>query len=157
MRLPPYSFTWIERGKLGALARPESREDLSWLRDEGVEVLLSLTEDPIRKDWLEDAGLLVMHVPVPDMEAPTEQQLEQCVSAIRKANAQGMGVAVHCTAGLGRTGSILAAYFVSTGMNAEEAMAKVRELRPGSIETEKQEAAIQAFARKRGMVGKEAS
>ncbi|HEY8504425.1 MAG TPA: dual specificity protein phosphatase family protein, partial [Gemmataceae bacterium] len=100
-------------------------------------------------DWVEDAGLLVVHVPVPDMEAPTPEQLARCVSAIRKANEAGMGVAVHCTAGLGRTGSILAAYLVSKGLSAEEAMTQVRELRPGSIETEAQEEAIQAYARKR--------
>src|SRR5204862_463400 len=82
------------------------------LRRQGIQLLLTLSEEPLRRDWVNDAGLLVLHVPVEDMEAPTQAQLDHCVSAIRRARAQGLGVAVHCAAGLGRTGSVLAAYFV---------------------------------------------
>ena len=61
-----------------------------------------------------------------------------------------MGVAVHCTAGKGRTGTVLAAYFVNAGLSAREAIQKVRTLRPGSIETPGQEEAIAEFAEKYG-------
>ena len=144
----PTSFSWIEKPLLAASALPESAEELAWLRQQGVEVLLSLTEDPVRRDWIEDAGLLVVHVPVSDMEAPTADQIDKCVSVIRKANAAGMGVAVHCHAGMGRTGSILAAYFVSKGVPPRDAIERVRALRPGSIETDEQEEAIMEYARK---------
>src|SRR5205085_3036220 len=103
----------------------------------------------LRRDWVNDAGLLVLHVPVEDMEAPTQAQLDHCVSAIRRARAQGLGVAVHCAAGLGRTGSVLAAYFVAQGFTAEAAITRVRDLRPGSVETESQEEAIELVARRR--------
>jgi atypical dual specificity phosphatase len=59
-----------------------------------------------------------------------------------------MGVNVHCRAGKGRTGTVLAAYFVSKGMSAAEALQRVRELRPGSIETPEQEHAIADLARR---------
>ena len=55
---------------------------------------------------------------------------------------------VHCTAGKGRTGTVLAAYFVARGLDPEAAMAKVRGLRDGSIETDDQEEAVRAFARR---------
>jgi len=82
------------------------------------------------------------------MEAPTQEQLDRCISAIDRALEKNMGVAVHCTAGLGRTGVVLACYLVTHGLNAQNAMARVRRLRPGSIETEEQAQAVEEFARR---------
>jgi atypical dual specificity phosphatase len=145
----PDGFTWIEKPLLAALAQPSAAEELAWLRQQGIQLLISLTEDRPRRDWVEDAGLLVFHVPVEDMTAPTQEELDRCISAIERAMHQQMGVAVHCAAGLGRTGVVLASYFVVKGLSAKNAIARVRRLRPGSIETEEQEAAVEEFARRR--------
>jgi atypical dual specificity phosphatase len=147
---PPHGFSWIDKPLLAALARPSSPEDLHWLRQQGIQVLLSLTEDRPRRDWTDDAGLLVFHEPLEDMEAPGEEQLDRAVSAINKALAANMPVAVHCGAGLGRTGVVLAAYLVSRGMTAQAAIARVRRLRPHSIETEDQALSVESFARRQG-------
>ena len=146
--MPPPGFTWVDKPHLAALAYPDSAADLAWLRRNGVEILVSLTESPISRQWVNEAGLIVVNVPVPDMEPPTDRQLDHLLETIRKANAARMGVAVHCGAGLGRTGTVLAAYFVTLGMSPREAVAKVRDLRPGSVETADQELAIEAFARR---------
>jgi len=146
---PPLGFSWIEKPLLAGMARPDSLEELLWLREQGIELLVSLTEDPIRRDWINEAGLMVFHVPIEDMEAPTQDQLEKCLNAIDKAHEQGLGVAVHCGAGLGRTGVVLAAYLVNKGQTAQNAMARVRRLRPGSIETDEQADAVVEFARHR--------
>src|SRR5215470_16694981 len=127
----PHGFSWIEKPLLAALSKPSSLEELEWLRAQGIELLVSLTEDPLRRDWVNEAGLLVLHVPMEDMEAPTQEQLDRCVSAINRAIANNMGVAIHCGAGLGRTGVVLASYLVTKGHPAENALAKVRRLRPG--------------------------
>jgi atypical dual specificity phosphatase len=145
----PSSFTWIEKPLLGAMAQPESVDELEWLRRQGIEVLLSLTEDPPRRDWINDSGLLLFHVPVVDMEAPTRDQVERALSTIERANERQMGVAVHCTAGLGRTGVILACYFVTKGLSPSNAIARIRRLRPGSIETDEQAEAVVDFSRQR--------
>jgi atypical dual specificity phosphatase len=144
----PYGFTWVEKPHLAALARPSEPEDFTWLRSQGIEVLVSLTEDPPRKDWADAAGLLVFHEPLQDMEAPEQDQFERAVSAVLRATERGMGVAVHCGAGLGRTGVVLAGYFVKKGFTASNAIAKVRKLRPGSVETPEQADAVEEFARR---------
>ncbi len=146
----PEGFSWIDKPSLAALARPSSAEDLLWLRIQGIELLVSLTEDHLRRDWVEDAGLLLFHEPMIDMEAPPQDQLDRCVSAIQRALDRGMGVAIHCSAGLGRTGVVLACYLVQKGLTAQNAIARVRRLRPGSIETEEQADAVVDFARRRG-------
>ncbi len=145
--MPP-GFSWVERPHLAALAYPDSAEDLRWLRQHGIDVLVSLTEYPAPRHWINEAGIMSVHIPVEDMSAPSEQQFDLILETIRKANQSGMGIAVHCAAGRGRTGTVLAAYFVSQGLSAIEAVEKVRKLRPGSIETAEQVLAVEAFSRK---------
>jgi atypical dual specificity phosphatase len=145
----PQGFSWIEKPVLAAMARPTALEDFQWLRSQGFEVVLSLTEDRPRRDWTEEAGLLVFHEPLEDMEPPSQEQLERAVSAVLRATTHNMPVAVHCGAGLGRTGVVIAAYFVARGASAANAIARIRKLRPGSIETDEQEEAIELFARGR--------
>ncbi len=145
----PSGFSWIEKPLLAAMARPSGADEFAWLRGQGIEVLLSLTEDRPRRDWIEEANLLVYHEPMEDMEPPAQEQIDRCVSAIVRANERKMGVAVHCGAGLGRTGVVIAAYFVTRGLNAANAIARIRRLRPGSIETDEQVGAVELYARRK--------
>ena len=59
----------------------------------------------------------------------------------------GRPVAVSCYAGIGRTGTVLACCLVSRGASPADAVAEVRRLRPGSIQTPEQEAAVYEYAR----------
>jgi atypical dual specificity phosphatase len=148
--MPPPGFSWVDEPHLAGLARPGSADDLRWLRGNGIEILVSLTEDPLPRPWVNDAGLMSVHVPVPDLAAPTDRQFDTVLDTLLRAKRTGMGAAVHCHAGLGRTGTILAAYFVAAGTDPDEAMQKVRTLRPGSIESGEQERAVRELARRIG-------
>ena len=58
-------------------------------------------------------------------------------------------VAVHCEAGLGRTGTIIATYLVSEGESAEEAVRRIRALEPSAIETYQQIEFLKEYAQHR--------
>lgn len=146
----PEKFSWIDKPLLAGMARPENVEELEWLRQQGIELLISLTEDPLRRAWVNEAGLLFLHFPVEDMHAPTAEQIDACISAILRANGSKMGVGIHCGAGLGRTGVMLACYLVTKDFSSKNAIARVRRIRPGSIETEEQAQAVADFARRNG-------
>jgi atypical dual specificity phosphatase len=145
----PVGFSWVERPHLAGMAIPDGPEDLAWLRRSGIDILISLTEHPPPRGDVNDAGLMSVHVPIRDMTAPTARQFDLCCETIERARKSGMGVAVHCAAGKGRTGTVLAAYLVSTGVPPDAAIARVRSLRPGSIETPEQEEAVRDYARSR--------
>ncbi len=143
----PNGFTWVDPPLLAAMSQPGSAAEYEWLREQGVQLVISLCEDPPPRTWLNEAGLFSMHLPVEDMHPPSQKQIELCLSAIEKAQANGLAAAIHCGAGLGRTGTMLACYFVKKGMTAPAAVAHVRRLRPGSIETPEQVEAVAEFAR----------
>jgi len=86
-----------------------------------------------------------VHIPVRDFTAPTLEQMIEFVGVVSASVERRDPVGVHCTAGLGRSGTMAAAYLVAEGVSATEAIATVRRLRPGSIETEAQEEAVSRF------------
>ncbi|MBM3995036.1 MAG: protein phosphatase [Planctomycetes bacterium] len=150
----PDGFSWIDKPHLAALAQPASLEDYQWLRANDIQFLICLTEQPPDRAWINDAGLFSKHIPIEDMHPPTQAQIDVCMAAIDKALGNKLGVAIHCTAGMGRTGTMLASWLVHhEGLSARDAIARVRRLRPGSVETPEQVDAVTEFARRRQAQG----
>ena len=137
------NFGWILPGRLAGMAYPEPDAGRA-LATAGVGAVLSLTEHaPV--EALASAGLVVLREPIVDFEAPTTVVLARCVGFVHERWAAGQAVVVHCMAGRGRTGTVLAACLVAEGFDPDEAIAYVRVRRPGSIETAAQEACLRAF------------
>ena len=139
---------WLYPDRLLACSYPWGADGLSTLAERGISVVVNLHERAHAPDRLARLGLTEVHLPVPDFTPPTPDQLARGVHAINRALVDGKRVAVHCAAGLGRTGTLLACYLVSTGVEPDAAIARIRAARPGSIKTAEQEAAIEAFARR---------
>lgn len=141
---------WLEDGLLLACAYPRREAALSRLARQGVSVLVNLHERAHPTPRLARFGFVEVHLPVPDFTPPSVPQLDEGVAAILLATAAGRRVAVHCGGGLGRTGTLLACYLVHQGLTAEAAIARIRTVRPGSVETPGQVAAVAAYARRQG-------
>lgn len=146
----PWNFSFVIPGQLAGLACPGSQapleHDLKRLAAEGIGALVSLTHTPPDPDAVRRAGLEPYHLPVRDFTPPAPGQIRDFVAFARRVIGAGRGVAVHCAAGQGRTGTMLACYLVSLGMSAAEAIDSVRAIRPGSIETPEQEACVRDYA-----------
>ena len=81
------SFSWVEQPLLSASGFPFDEEDLQFLRQSNVEILLTLTEDPVARRFVDAAGLMSVHVPIGDMRAPAQDQIDQCLAVIEKVPA----------------------------------------------------------------------
>ncbi|MFO1412731.1 MAG: protein-tyrosine phosphatase family protein [Burkholderiales bacterium] len=87
-------------------------------------------------------GLAWAHCPIPDMEPPGaafERAWSEAGPQVHARLDAGEIVTLHCRAGLGRTGTIAARVLCERGSDAEAAIRRVRECRPGTIETPAQE------------------
>jgi atypical dual specificity phosphatase len=129
----PVNFSWIDSDVAGC-GRPTTQRSVLWLKKQGITAVLSLTESRLPSNWVENAGLDYKHIPVDNHEVPESKKVREAVDFLRDSVKKGKKAAVHCAAGQGRTGTILAAYLVSKGMKPADAIERVRKLRPDSIE-----------------------
>ena len=140
----PDNFSWIIEEKLAGSAIPTSKEEIDWVKQEGVKSIVTIREEPLEDEWIKDVNYL--HVHSNDMGIPEFSDLVNSVDFIHQRITNEEPVMVHCLAGLGRTGTILACYLIKyEDMTAGDAIEKVRQERHGSIQSFSQEEIIFRF------------
>ena len=131
----PVPFIQIERRLNHGGALAAFNDELPDLYAAGVRAVVSLLNIPTDKPVYESAGFAFLCLPVPDGSAPSIDQVLDFANFVDGQRALNHSVAVHCEAGLGRTGTVIAAYLIVKGDTPDSAIARVRASESKAIET----------------------
>lgn len=139
----PTGFHWLVPGKLAGCPKPgvvaPLDHDLALLKGMGITLLINLTEHAPNADALARHGLKSFHMRVEDRHAPPLLWAKLLLAKMATFMRNGEVLAVHCLAGLGRTGTILCAWLVREGLTADEALRRLRTIDAGFVQTREQE------------------
>ncbi|MCL4518813.1 MAG: dual specificity protein phosphatase family protein, partial [Thaumarchaeota archaeon] len=124
----PANFSFVDESASGS-ALPVSKREVIWIKRNGISAILSLTETPLNSDWV--VGFEYMNIPMKDHAIPTLDQLTRAVRFLLLQTQKNNRVLVHCLAGKGRTGTVLAAYLCQRyDLSPDESIARLRSNRP---------------------------
>lgn len=155
----PTNFSWVINNELAGSGLPLSFVQFKWLVDHGIGTVVTVREVPLPANWftLEDKKnsnadsknpkrINYLHLRVEDYHSPTVQEINSTVKFIENEIKANRPVLVHCAAGKGRTGNILGAYLLrNKNIGARDAITRIRNIRPGSIQTDSQEKSLYEY------------
>ena len=130
--------------------------DVAAIRDWGAAAVVTLVTDQELADLkvaglgkaVHAAGMNWLHLPIVDVSTPTQEweaRWGQVQTSLHGVLDGGGKILVHCKGGLGRAGTVAARLLVERGLVAKEAIAAVRAVRPGDLETREQEGYVRAL------------
>ena len=149
----PTNFSWVIDNKLAGSGTPMTSEQYRWLIKNNIKSIVTLREFPLPERWLAENGKDTIikedykFVYVKDYGVPTLEVLDSIVDFIDyKITQEKKPLVVHCAAGKGRTGTILAAYLLKQrSISSHDAIKKIRMIRPGSIQSKVQEETLHEY------------
>ena len=133
----PTNFSWVIENEIAGSGMPFTAKEVEFYVFQGIGAVLNLTyltEPSPPEEWFANAGLKHKRIPILNHTSPSQLQLLEALDFISSSMKEKKPVVVHCHAGQGRTGTILAAYLISKGKNPVETIKMLREMRPGSVE-----------------------
>lgn len=133
----PSNFSWVIPNKLAGSGFPFTPNDLEYFQIQGIKAIINLSG---RNNYQHLTELPVYSIEIPDFGIPTIEQIHKIWQIVDDHLANREAVLVHCIAGCGRTGTILASliYHLNIKATIDESIDYIRSLRPCSIETETQ-------------------
>ncbi len=123
----PNFLWWVIPERLAGMPRP-SLEDLPQLYNAGLRGVVSVIDEPSLITEYKKAGLSALSLPIIEDQAPTVPQVKEFVTFADEVMSQKQSVAVHCTGGNHRTGTLLAAYLVAKGENPSDVIDRIKQI-----------------------------
>lgn len=112
---------WVIPGKLAGVRKPTAAE-LRELQASGIGAIVSVMHDKSNLELYERENIPYLWLPIQIASSPNQSQVEELIAFVNRYHRQGVGTAVHCTGGLHRTGTMLAAYLILNGSSSEDAL-----------------------------------
>jgi len=143
---------WDEAARGVLIGRVLTAAEAAKAAELGVTAVLDLTAE------LSETGALramkYRNLPILDLTAPTQDQLDDAAAFIAAEAARGT-VYLHCKIGYSRSAAVAGAYLLAShqAATAEEAVARLREVRPSIIVRPEAMAALRTFAARREREG----
>jgi atypical dual specificity phosphatase len=144
----PMPYLHLDRRLAGSGSLQACDDELPLLYSAGVRAVVSLLNIPGDASVYESTGFAFLCLPVPIGGAPTFAQADEFVRFVAAQRQAGRPVAVHCEAGLGRTGTLLAVYLIAEGESAGQAIKRVRAVEGNAIESPRQVSFLEQYARR---------
>ena len=153
-------FVWLWPDQLALATRPgynyDREGDIDTLVKAGIKTLWSfLTDQDVEKHELFDLkeeltehGIRLHRSPIVDGGVPSIDQVDAFIEQLFIDLNIGP-VALSCSAGIGRTGTMVACYLVRQGQGADEAIDEVRKVRRGAVENFEQVFFVREYKMKR--------
>jgi atypical dual specificity phosphatase len=143
----PTNFSWVIKDKLAGSGMPMTYSQYLWVVAHGIKTIVTIREVPLPRQWFSDGNHVdYFHLRVEDYGAPSLEEMDNTVDYIQQHISYEKPVMVHCAAGRGRTGTILAAYIIKKeNLTADQSIKKIRSIRPGSIQSDRQELALDMY------------
>lgn len=136
---------WVIPGKLAGVRKPTA-EEIAELKASGVEAIVSVMDDPSNLDVYQQAAIPHLWLPTKGGTAPSREQIQELQDFVDQQNQLGNAVAIHCTSGRRRTGTMLAAYLIQSGSSCTEAIQTILDANPDVELRDAQMAFLKEFA-----------
>jgi len=127
-----YPLTWVTE-QLAVGHAPMSYDELKSIRQQGIDGIVNLCGEYFDLHQIEkDFGFEVYYLPVQDNQAPSPQETEKALQWLDEAVYLGKKILIHCTLGIGRTGTFMTSYLLRRGFSLKLARKKLAKTRAQS-------------------------
>lgn len=127
------AFASPQQPKSGAINQP-FKKVLDYFVKNDVQMVVRLNSHLYNKTEFEKKGIQHLDMIFDDGTCPTMDIVKDFIGVAEGVIKNGGKIAVHCKAGLGRTGCLIGAHLIYThGFTANECIAYMRMIRPGMV------------------------